>query len=101
MESCFNNELGIDVVANDYRIRKDAYWFGEAQSRVVVSVKPSKVEAFKNLLGDHPFEELGIVTSGSVEVDGMEWGESEYWKNLYDEAIEKHLSKALAEGEEL
>jgi phosphoribosylformylglycinamidine synthase subunit PurL len=99
MESCFNNELGIDVVANDYKIRKDAYWFGESQSRVVVSVKPSKVEAFKNLLGDHPFEELGDVTSGSVEVDGMEWGESGYWKDLYDTAIEKHLSKALAEGE--
>ena len=74
MESCFNNELGIDVVASDYKIRKDAYWFGEAQSRVVVSIKPSKVEAFKNLLGDHPFEELGIVTSGSVEVDGIDWG---------------------------
>ena len=38
-ESAFKNNLGFDVVANDYRIRKDAYWFGESQSRVVVSVK--------------------------------------------------------------
>jgi phosphoribosylformylglycinamidine synthase len=38
LESSFNRALGVDVVASDYKIRKDAYWFGEAQGRVIVSV---------------------------------------------------------------
>jgi phosphoribosylformylglycinamidine synthase len=91
LESCFNRELGFDVVATDYNIRKDAYWFGEAQSRVVVSVKSTKLENFKKAIGDHPYEELGFVTTGSVEVDGMNWGDIIEWKQKYDTAIENLL----------
>lgn len=91
IESCFNRNLGIDVVAANSNIRKDAYWFGEAQSRVVVSVKSNRVEQFKRIVGDHPFEELGEVTTGSVEVDGMNWGAIQSWKDKYDTAIENLL----------
>ena len=96
LESSFNNNLGFDVVANDYNIRKDAQWFGEKQSRVVVSVKTDKANELKKALGDHPFEELGIVTGGAVEIDGMEWGMIEEWKEKYDNAIENYLSKEEA-----
>ncbi len=92
LESCFNRNLGIDVVASDYNIRKDGYWFGEAQSRVIVSVKDAKIESFKTAMGNHPYEELGVVTPGSIEVDGMEWGDIDYWKNKYDTAIESILA---------
>jgi phosphoribosylformylglycinamidine synthase len=91
LESCFHSGLGVDVVASDSDLRKDGYWFGEAQSRVVVSVKPAKVAAFRKLLGDHSFEELGFVTGGSIEVDGMNWGNIVSWKNRYDTAIENLL----------
>lgn len=91
-ESAFPNNLGFDVVASDFHIRKDAYWFGESQSRVVVSVHPSKVAAFKAALGNHPFEELGFVTKGSFEVDGMDWGNVTEWKEKYDTAIERILN---------
>lgn len=96
LESCFNNNLGFDVVANDYNTRKDAQWFGEKQSRVVVSVKAEQLAAVKKALGNHPFEELGVVTGGSVEVDGMEWGMIDEWKEKYDTAIENYLSKEEA-----
>lgn len=96
LESSFNNILGFDVVANDYNTRKDAQWFGEKQSRVVVSVKKEKLEAVKKVLSNHSFEELGMVTDGSVEVDGMEWGHIEDWKEKYDSAIENYLSKEEA-----
>lgn len=96
LESSFNNTLGFDVVANDYNIRKDAQWFGEKQSRVVVSVKKEKLQLVKKVLGNHSFEELGMVTDGSVEVDGMEWGYIEDWKEKYDSAIENYLSKEEA-----
>src|SRR5581483_4432191 len=88
LESCFNRELGVDVVANDYKIRKDGFWFGEAQSRVVVSVKATKLAHFKEAIGNHPYEELGEVTTGSIEIDGMNWGDIEDWKKKYDTAIE-------------
>ena len=97
VESSFNNDLGFDVVAADYKLRKDAYWFGEAQSRVVVSVSPINVESFKKILGNHPYEELGFVTNGSVEVDGMYWGTIDEWKEKYDTAIETYMNHYMAE----
>src|ERR1700754_667755 len=42
-ESAFPRGLGFDVVASDADIRNDTYWFGESQSRVVVSVAASQV----------------------------------------------------------
>lgn len=96
LEAGFTNGLGFDVVANDAGIRKDAYWFGEKQSRVVVTVKKENLEQVKKALGKHPFEELGSVTDGSVEVDGMEWGQIGDWKEAYDTAIENYLAKEEA-----
>ncbi len=98
IESCFNKGVGIDVVAIDAMIRKDGYWFGESQSRVVVSVKSSKLALFKKLIGDHHYEELGEVTTGSVEVDGMNWGDIEDWKLKYDTAIENILAQHASEN---
>ena len=92
IESCFHRNLGIDVVASDYKIRKDGYWFGEAQSRVVVSVKNSKLATFKKYIVGHPYEELGEVTPGSIEVDGMNWGSIHAWKEKYDNAITEVLA---------
>jgi phosphoribosylformylglycinamidine synthase len=86
-ESAFPRELGFDVVADDSAIRKDAYWFGESQSRVVVSVAASKAEEFRAALGGFPATQLGVVTGGSFEVDGMDWGNVEDWKERYDTAI--------------
>ena len=92
LESSFTNNLGFDVVADDSAIRKDAYWFGEGQSRVVVSVKPEKVALLRNVLGSFPHAELGFVTNGSIEVDGMNWGIVFDWKEKYDAAIENLLA---------
>ena len=92
IESCFHRNLGIDVVASDYKIRKDGYWFGEAQSRVVVSVKNSKLATFKKYIAGHPYEELGEVTPGSIEVDGMNWGSIQTWKEKYENAITELLA---------
>ncbi len=41
---------------------------------------------------DHPYEELGFVTAGAIEIDGMNWGNIEDWKEKYDTAIEKLLA---------
>ena len=62
---------------------------------MVVSVEPANVAAFKKALGDHPFEELGFVTGGSFEVDGMDWGTVGEWKERYDKSLENYLNKVV------
>jgi phosphoribosylformylglycinamidine synthase subunit PurL len=91
-ESGFVDNFGFDVVASDFNIRKDAYWFGESQSRVLVSIRPEKLMEFKSILGEHPYEELGFVTPGEVEVDGMNWNNIYFWREKYDSAIEDLLA---------
>jgi phosphoribosylformylglycinamidine synthase len=97
-ESAFPRDLGFDVVASDPDIRKDAFWFGESQSRVVVSVVPSKVAEFRKAMGEHPYDELGFVTAGSVEVDGMDWGLVGEWKDRYENAIAGEMEGNKAEA---
>jgi phosphoribosylformylglycinamidine synthase len=94
-ESAFPRELGFDVVASDASIRKDAYWFGESQSRVVVSVTAAEVGAFKKALGGFPAVELGFVTGGSFEVDGMDWGSVGEWKEKYDNSLENYMARIV------
>nr|WP_294908396.1 phosphoribosylformylglycinamidine synthase subunit PurL [uncultured Lacibacter sp.] len=91
-EAGFNRNLGFAVTAADGNIRKDAYWFGEGQSRVVVTVKKEQLEAFKQELGSHPYSELGVVTAGGIEIDGSNWGTILDWKEKYDTAIESLLA---------
>ena len=90
LESGFHRNLGFAVQANS-AIRKDAFWFGEAQSRVVVSCSTEQlnnIEAAAQKAGI-AVTVLGTVTSGNIEVNGESWGTIEAWRNLYDTAIEK------------
>ena len=91
-ESGFNRNLGFAVNQQISEIRKDAYWFGEAQGRVVVSVNRDNVEKFESSL-DIPFEKLGTVTSGEIKIENDYWGNISEWKTKYDHAIGKYLSK--------
>ncbi|MBO9682905.1 MAG: phosphoribosylformylglycinamidine synthase subunit PurL, partial [Flavisolibacter sp.] len=96
IESCFNRNKGFDAKSIN-KIRKDAFWFGEAQSRVVVSVSEEQLEGFSKLVGNSGIQHgfLGKVTDGSVIIDGEDWGRLDEWKELYNTAIEKHLAKEL------
>jgi phosphoribosylformylglycinamidine synthase len=96
-ESAFNRELGFDVGQQNKSIRKDAYWFGEAQGRVVVTVKQNKKDEFEKSMDGKQFEKLGVVTSSTVVIDGDNWGEITSWKEKYDTAIEKYFKDYLPE----
>lgn len=89
-ESGFRRGLGFTVKQQISEIRKDAYWFGEAQGRVVVTVHPKNVEAFEKSL-DIPFEKSGTVTSGEIKIDNESWGAISDWKEKYDNAIGNFL----------
>jgi len=94
-ESSFPGELGFDVSATDAGIRKDAYWFGESQSRVVVSVAADAVGAFKKVVGKFPAAQLGVVTNGEFKVDGQDWGTVIEWKDRYDRSLENYMNKLV------
>lgn len=97
LESSFNRELGF-TVSTSGDLRKDAFLFGEAQSRVVVSVAAEKVEAFKKIAGNFPALQIGSVTNGAIEVNGENWGSIGEWKAKYDTAIERLLAKEESAG---
>ncbi len=90
LESAFTNNLGFSASQNDAQIRSDAYWFGEAQSRVVVSVssigeeKLTEVLKSKNII----FSKLGLVAASTITVTNENWGIVDKWKEKYDNAIE-------------
>ena len=92
LESCFNNELGFCATTQD-AFRKDAYWFGEAQSRVVVSVNAGDEESFVNILQKNgvAFSPLGNVTAKDIILDNQNWGSIVNWKDKYDNAISNLL----------
>ncbi len=98
LESAFNNSLGFEVVANGTSVRKDAFWFGESQSRVVVSVAIAQDLAFTNAVhaANIPFTMLGKVTAEKILIDGEDWGTTADWKHNYDNAIGNILKNSEA-----
>jgi phosphoribosylformylglycinamidine synthase II len=89
-ESAFQRDLGFDI-ATDKNIRKDAFLFGEAQGRVVVTVKKDNeialVDELKKL--NVKFSKLGFTKGNEVKIDGQSFGSISEFKNLYDTSIEK------------
>ena len=67
-EAGFNNEL--DSHSNKSTVRKDAFLFGEGQSRVTVTVTIDKVKEFENFMEDFPCEKIGVVSTGELVVNG-------------------------------
>jgi phosphoribosylformylglycinamidine synthase len=96
MESGFNRNVGFEVSQKNKNIRTDAYWFGEAQSRIVVSVSPNKINEFESSL-KVPFEKLGVVTEDGIKIDNESFGSILLWKEKYDTAIENHFKNYMPE----
>jgi phosphoribosylformylglycinamidine synthase len=94
LESAFYNHKGFEVNSNGSSLRKDAYWMGEAQSRVVVSCTSAQLASIETAAKQFniDFTVMGKVTDGSITVDGENWGSIASWKNSYDTAIENKLA---------
>jgi phosphoribosylformylglycinamidine synthase len=94
-ESGFNRNLGFDVSASlENEIRMDAFWLGEAQSRIIVSCSRDKLQEVKHKAASSGIDITvpGTVTTSEVKINGEDWGDITGWKQLYDTAIEKILS---------
>jgi len=100
LENGVHRRPGFGLQQSATAIRKDAYWFGEAQSRILISCTLKNAEALLSELKqiNIPFEYLGIVTEGGIDIEGEYWGHINDWKDLYDTAIERKLGfDALAD----
>jgi phosphoribosylformylglycinamidine synthase II len=88
MESAMNSHLGFRI-QSDNAFRKDAWLFGEGQSRVVLTVNPSQRELLENHFGTHGlnYQHIGEVKGGNAMIDGEDFGSIEQLKSLYDNAI--------------
>ena len=93
LEAAYFNNKGFEVSSNNSSLRKDAYWMGEAQSRVVVTCKAATLASIEAAAAKAGVEitVMGKVTNGVVKVDGEDWGNISVWKNKYDTAIENKL----------
>lgn len=87
-ESAMPRGLGFSV-NTDEKLRKDAFLFGESQSRVVVSVKSEKQIEFITFLqkSGSSFVNLGKVKGDAFVIDGETIISSTEAKELYDNAL--------------
>ncbi|MFN7312592.1 MAG: phosphoribosylformylglycinamidine synthase subunit PurL [Bacteroidota bacterium] len=93
LESAMYRNLGFAIHKTNATLRNDAFLFGEAQSRIVVSVAPTNIQAFETFLAQNniPFEKLGTVTSGAIAIDEHSFGNTNDYKSIYETALEKEL----------
>ncbi len=92
VESAIPHDLGFDITS-PAEIRRDAFLFGEAQSRIVVSVDQSKETDFIDfMMGKKlPFSTLGHVTKGELRVDDLSFGFISDVKKAYLTALERKI----------
>lgn len=88
LEMGMPNGLGFDIVT-DAEIREDAFLFGEAQSRVVVTVNEDQEEEFIEYMMASGVNStlLGHVTRGKMMIDDDHFGFVEEAKDIYDNAL--------------
>ncbi|MVN91835.1 phosphoribosylformylglycinamidine synthase subunit PurL [Mucilaginibacter aquatilis] len=94
LESSMPLGLGFDI-ATDVDFRKDAFLFGEAQGRVVVSVSPEEQDRFTELMATSEVEYtlLGTVTNGGLNVDEELYGHITDIKLVYDNVLHVALGE--------
>ncbi|MBN8702971.1 MAG: phosphoribosylformylglycinamidine synthase subunit PurL [Bacteroidetes bacterium] len=88
VESAFVNQLGFDISTDDM-LRKDAFLFGESQSRIVVSVAQEKEDTFIEFMMNQEveFNFIGEVTEKTIKVDEESWGEISNFKGKYESSL--------------
>jgi len=94
LESALHRHLGFEVNSME-GIRQDAFWFGEGQSRALVSIDPSEQYAFEQCLDGLglPYFALGTVTEGSIVLNGQKFPGIEHFASLYRNSLANKLNE--------
>jgi len=93
LESAMVNNKGFNINCSDL-IRKDAFLFGEAPSRVVISVKSSEKINFQEAMKSYSTEYnlIGNVIDHNIIVDDINFGSTAEFKNIYDNSLSNSLN---------
>ena len=99
-ESAMAGNVGFKVTS-DFKYRKDAWLFGEKQSRVIVTVSPDKEREFlaylknsRNMISREDnlgVEVIGTVTGNDFIIDNEIYMNLTHAKDLYDNALASYL----------
>ncbi len=92
VECALPRGLGFDVTS-PAEIREDAFLFGEAQSRVVVSVSAEQETDFLDFMMETevPFSALGHVTKQELRIDDVSFGFIADYARDFENALERLL----------
>jgi len=87
-ESAMAGNLGF-TVTSDKGVRKDAWLFGESQSRAVVTVQPTQSEALEKVLNARgvKFSQIGTVSGAEMTVDGEAYTTLQEARGWYEGAL--------------
>ncbi len=90
LESGYHGLIGFKVNASPKGTRQDAFWMGEAQGRILVSIDPRHKSALIELATQNgvPLLELGVTGGNEILVNEKSWGKISDWKSNYDTALE-------------
>ena len=93
LESSMPRGLGFSVEC-DEDIRKDAFLFGEAQGRIVVSVSQDKLDDFVEMIAETEvdFYNLGEVKGDEIMIDGESFGKVAEYSNSYNNSLSDLLN---------
>jgi phosphoribosylformylglycinamidine synthase len=93
-ESARVNHIGFNI-QTDAQYRKDAYLFGESQSRVVVSISKRNQSAFEDILSSSTvtFRLLGQTIAKDAIIDGENYGQIDLLDEMYSTRIEKVMNQ--------
>jgi phosphoribosylformylglycinamidine synthase len=93
-EMAMPSQLGFDI-ETPLEFRKDAFLFGESQSRVVVTVAEADKDAFLDFVAESnvPLMLLGHVTKGRMTIDEEEFGSVEEIASIYNNVIGNVMKK--------
>jgi len=93
VESSFQAGLGFEVCSTE-SIRKDAFWFGEGQSRVLISFAPELEKRIIELANEKGVDylPLGLVSEKKqLAIDGQQWLSWEEAKELNENGLSRFL----------
>lgn len=96
LESAIHGKMGFEM-ETDTSLQKDAFLFGESQSRVVITCDVAMIEELEELCKNFgiPVNSLGTVGGDYLMIDGENYGSLYTYTELYQNAIQKHLTAAV------
>lgn len=92
MECAFVNSLGFKVETVE-TFRRDAFLFGESQSRVVITIQPNREDDLQNYLitQNVSFTKLGEVFGNEAVIDEENFGDVVDWKSIYENTLSQKM----------